>query len=68
MAARATKRDSNKPAKTTGSAIRFEATKVDNLPLVLDAIAWLDAPSNAQISQFAGLDPRTTGKLLKNCT
>lgn len=45
---------------------RFEAAKVDSLFSVLDAIAWLDTPSTSQVSQFAGIDPRTGGKLLKN--
>ncbi|MGN6369285.1 MAG: toll/interleukin-1 receptor domain-containing protein [Phycisphaerae bacterium] len=47
--------------------VRFEATKPDALFPVLDAIAWLDLPTIATISQFAGIDPRTAGKLLKNC-
>ncbi len=47
-------------------AHRFEAAKIDSLFVVLDAIAWMDAPSAAQIAQFAGIDPRTAGKLLKN--
>lgn len=34
--------------------------------MVLDAIAWLDAPTSSQVAQFAGIDPRTAGKLLKN--
>lgn len=34
--------------------------------MALDAIAWLDAPSSGQVAQFAGIDPRTAGKLLKN--
>ncbi|MBJ6982166.1 toll/interleukin-1 receptor domain-containing protein [Luteimonas sp. MC1572] len=36
--------------------------------VVLDAIAWLDNPGAAQIAQFAGIDPRTAGKLLKNAS
>jgi hypothetical protein len=45
---------------------RFEPVKLDSLFVVLDAIAWLDTPSNGQVAQFAGIDPRTAGKLLKN--
>jgi hypothetical protein len=45
---------------------RFEPAKLDSLFAVLDAIAWLDTPSNGQVAQFAGIDPRTAGKLLKN--
>ncbi|MCA8096759.1 toll/interleukin-1 receptor domain-containing protein [Burkholderia contaminans] len=45
---------------------RFEPAKLDSLFLVLDAIAWLDQTSNGQVAQFAGIDPRTAGKLLKN--
>ncbi|HEY7405950.1 MAG TPA: toll/interleukin-1 receptor domain-containing protein [Candidatus Angelobacter sp.] len=48
------------------SAIRFEAVSVEPLFEALDAIAWLDSPSSKSISQFAGIDPRTAGKLLKN--
>lgn len=47
---------------------RFEATKLDGVYPVLDAIAWMDEPTVGQISQFAGLDPRTTGKVLKNAS
>jgi hypothetical protein len=49
------------------TTVRFEATKLDALFSVLDAIAWLDLPNVGSISQFAGIDPRTAGKLLKNC-
>lgn len=48
------------------SAHRFEPTKVDSLFVALDAIAWMDAPTSSQVAQFAGIDPRTAGKLLKN--
>jgi hypothetical protein len=53
-------------AKQTENSIRFEATKLEGLYPVLDAVAWMDSPTTAQISQFAGLDPRTVGKILKN--
>jgi hypothetical protein len=46
--------------------IRFEAAKLNSLFVVLDAIAWLETPSSGQIAQFAGIDPRTAGKLIKN--
>lgn len=49
------------------SFVRFEATKPDALFPVLDAIAFTDLPAVSTISQFAGIDPRTAGKLLKNC-
>ncbi len=52
------------PASTNSH--RFEPAKLDSLFMVLDAIAWLDAPSSSQVAQFAGIDPRTAGKLLKN--
>lgn len=29
-------------------------------------MAWLDTPNTTQVAQFAGIDPRTAGKLLKN--
>ena len=32
----------------------------------LDAIAWLDSASTQGVAQFAGVDPRTAGKLIKN--
>lgn len=47
-------------------SVRFEAAKLDFLFQVLDAVAWLDAPTGSEIAQFAGIDPRTAGKLLKN--
>ncbi len=48
------------------STVRFEAAKVESLFPVLDAVAWMDEATTPQIAQFAGLDPRTAGKLLKN--
>lgn len=57
-----------KGVKAAESAERFEAAKLDGLFPVLDAVAWMDAPTVGQISQFAGVDPRTAGKLLKNAT
>jgi hypothetical protein len=53
--------------KKRASSLSFDAVKIDSLFPVLDALAWLDLPSMPQVSQFAGIDPRTTGKLLKNC-
>jgi hypothetical protein len=46
--------------------LKYESAKLDGLFPVLDGVAWMDAPSVGQISQFAGIDPRTAGKLLKN--
>jgi len=48
------------------SSQRFESAKIEPLFVVLDAVAWLENPTNAQIAQFSGVDPRTAGKLLKN--
>jgi DNA-binding MarR family transcriptional regulator len=47
--------------------VRFEATKIEPVYQVLDALAWLKLPEAGQIAQYAGIDPRTAGKLLKNC-
>jgi hypothetical protein len=59
-----------KPLRSTAArpsaTKRFEAAKVESLFSVLDAIAWLETPSTKHVSQFAGIDPRTAGKLLKN--
>jgi hypothetical protein len=46
--------------------LRFEAVKIDPLFEVLDAVAWLDSPGTKGIAQYANLDPRTAGKILKN--
>jgi len=46
--------------------IRFEAVKIDPLFAVLDCVAWMDSPGTNGIAQFAGIDPRTAGKVLKN--
>lgn len=55
------------PARAAStSSHRFEPAKLDSLFVVLDAIAWLDTPTSGQVAQFAGIDPRTAGKLLKN--
>ncbi len=48
-------------------SIIFQRVNLDSIFPVLDAISWLDLPTNKLISQFAGIDPRTSGKLLKNC-
>jgi hypothetical protein len=59
----------NAPKRPTTSSIsphRFEPAKLDSLFAALDAIAWMDAPTSSQIAQFAGIDPRTAGKLVKN--
>ena len=46
--------------------LRFEPVKIDSLFEVLDAVAWLDSPGTKEIAQFADIDPRTAGKILKN--
>lgn len=55
-----------KSAPRAPSSQRFEAAKLDPLFVVLDAIAWMDSPTASEIAQFASIDPRTAGKLLKN--
>jgi hypothetical protein len=47
-------------------SLRFEAVKIGSLFAVLDAVAWIENPTSKQIAQYAGIDPRTAGKLLKN--
>ncbi len=59
-------KETKKKVLRSANSQRFEPAKLDSLFVVLDAIAWLDTPSNKQIAQFAGVDPRTSGKLLKN--
>jgi hypothetical protein len=56
----AKQRANNKPG------LKFEAVKIDSLFVVLDAIAWLDSPGTKEIAQYADIDPRTVGKILKN--
>ena len=51
---------------TRASNSRFEAARIDSLFVALDAIAWMNSPTAAQIAQYANIDPRTVGKLLKN--
>jgi hypothetical protein len=62
------KAPAKKRSSSTSNSQRFEPVKLDSLFIVLDAIAWLDAPTSGQIAQFAGIDPRTAGKLLKNAS
>lgn len=59
-------KQSKRVASSKKCSLRFEPANVDSLFPVLDAVAWLDLPDTAKITQFAGLDPRTVGKLLKN--
>jgi hypothetical protein len=47
-------------------SLSFQAVNMDSLFPVLDALSWLDLPSVKQVAQFAGIDPRTAGKLLRN--
>lgn len=47
--------------------MRFESVRSEFLFDVLDAISWLDMPDQKQITQFAGIAPQTTGKIIKNC-
>jgi len=47
-------------------ALKFESVNFDRIFEVLDGIAFLDNPDIKTISQFAGIDPRTAGKILKN--
>jgi len=59
----------SKPQRATNNkkpSLRFEAVKIDPLFEVLDAVAWLDAPGTKEIAQYADIDPRTAGKVLKN--
>lgn len=62
----AAKKPTTTRSSTSTNSQRFEPAKLDSLFVALDAIAWLDAPSSSQVAQFAGIDPRTAGKLLKN--
>lgn len=59
-------RPTARKTKQNGTSLRFEAAKIDSVFEVLDAVAWLDTPTCKEIAQFAGVDPRTAGKLLKN--
>jgi TIR domain len=52
--------------KDQKSTLRFEAVKIDPLFEVLDAIAFVDGPTTKAIAQYANIDGRTAGKVLKN--
>jgi hypothetical protein len=60
------KRRATKSLSSVANAHRFAPARLDSLFVVLDAVAWLKSPTGGQIAQFAGVDPRTAGKLLKN--
>lgn len=53
--------------KENKCTVRFESVKIDSVYEVLDGLSWLDEPDMKQIAQFSGIDPRTAGKVLKNC-
>jgi TIR domain len=53
--------------KENKCSVRFESVKIDSVYEVLDGISWLDEPDIKQIAQFSGIDPRTAGKVIKNC-
>jgi hypothetical protein len=48
------------------NAFRFESVNSERTFEVLDGIAFLDMPDLKTVAQFAGIDPRTAGKILKN--
>jgi hypothetical protein len=52
--------------KKVKADIRFEAVKIEPLFEVLDAIAFLENADLKRVAQFAEIDPRTAGKILKN--
>lgn len=58
---------SQRKASSKKCSFAFQAANIESLFPVLDALAWLDFPDLKQVAQFAGIDPRTAGKLLKNC-
>src|ERR1039457_3845492 len=53
-------------SKNAVPSIRYEAVKLDALFEVLDAVAWLPTATTKEIAEFANIDPRTAGKILKN--
>lgn len=57
---------SSTKTQTNKSALRFESVNFDRTFEVLDGIAFLNMPDLKTVSQFAGIDPRTAGKILKN--
>src|ERR1700732_561766 len=48
------------------STLRYEAVKIDPLFEVLDAIAFVEGSTTTSVAQYANIDARTAGKLLKN--
>ncbi len=61
------KKSTAKKAAKSKCSFFFHSANIESLFPVLDALAWLDLPDISQISQFAGIAPASTGKLLKNC-
>lgn len=57
---------SKQPTTKKKPILRFEAVKIGPLFEMLDAVAWLDSPGTKEIAQYADVDPRTAGKILKN--
>jgi CxxC motif-containing protein len=53
--------------KEIKSSLRFESVNLDSIYEVLDGISWLDDSTIKDIAQFSGIDPRTAGKVIKNC-
>lgn len=48
-------------------SFEFQSVHINSLFPVLEALSWLNPASMMQIAQFAGIDSRTAGKLIKNC-
>ena len=55
-----------KAAAAPAASLRFESARLNSPFTILDAVAWLDAPDGREAAQFADIDPRTAGKILKN--
>ena len=68
MPAAVQKKKASTSASKNYDGPKFAAVRLESLFQALDAVAWIGAPTGAAIAQFAGIDPRTAGKVLKNAT
>src|SRR5438067_604294 len=60
-------RTTSERSTVLGRAFRIEPINVDSVFSVLDAVSWLGDADVGRIAQFAGVDARTAGKVVKNC-
>ncbi|CAN5642714.1 hypothetical protein BH20VER1_BH20VER1_05470 [soil metagenome] len=59
-------RTASRQRRGADCSLKFNPVALGSIFDVLDAVAWMSNATPSKISQFANIDPRTVGKVLKN--